>query len=190
MLLRPGQTSVGNVNQVDMIHISNRLASYNTWKLPFISTIDLASAGFYHYPFSYNPLSFNDFRVKCAFCSITHSKWDKRSNPLDIHKKISPKCSFINLFFKDLGNIEKNNYIISDNISDIKDIESRLEKLEELIKTIQTEASTLRALLEKVVGDTTQSVAETTTEEVKEDETDKPDGFVCGLSLSFSFSFN
>jgi len=127
MLLRPGQTSVGNVNQVDMIHISNRLASYNTWKLPFISTIDLASAGFYHYPFSYNPLSFNDFRVKCAFCSITHSKWDKRSNPLDIHKKISPKCSFINLFFKDLGNIEKNNYIISDNISDIKDIEKSMD---------------------------------------------------------------
>lgn len=65
-----------------------RLASF--FSFPFsspVSTIALAEAGF-HYTGSKD-------EVLCHLCNMKYSGWKKHDVPTDIHKKVSPNCTFL-----------------------------------------------------------------------------------------------
>lgn len=64
-----------------------RLASFSTFPNNFVSTVRLAQAGFF-----YNGKS---DEVTCFCCGLKHKKWRENDIPLDVHKILSPNCSFL-----------------------------------------------------------------------------------------------
>lgn len=60
------------------------------------SPVHLARNGFYH-------LSGNE--TCCFCCKVSYSKWTYSDNVQEIHRQISPNCSFVNIGGKSSGNI-------------------------------------------------------------------------------------
>jgi hypothetical protein len=59
----------------------------NIHSIPEYLSTKLASAGFY-----YNG---NGDEVVCFNCGMKHRNWRNRDSPLEIHKQMSPNCSFV-----------------------------------------------------------------------------------------------
>ncbi|KAJ8315722.1 hypothetical protein KUTeg_007872 [Tegillarca granosa] len=66
-----------------------RLATFSNFgaHIP-ASSVSLAKAGFY--------ATGSSNECKCFSCGISYSNWREWDNPFDIHRQISPSCSFIN----------------------------------------------------------------------------------------------
>ncbi|KAI8791095.1 isoform A [Biomphalaria glabrata] len=66
-----------------------RIATYTTWNVAFISPIDLAMAGLWY-------LGEGD-RVRCFFCGGGLRDWLPDDIPLKEHQKLFPKCGYLEL---------------------------------------------------------------------------------------------
>ena len=65
-----------------------RTSSFSNFPLDCpVSTLRLAKAGFYYQG--------NADEVICFKCGIKHRNWQFRDDPVSVHKRISPNCSFI-----------------------------------------------------------------------------------------------
>jgi baculoviral IAP repeat-containing protein 7/8 len=63
-----------------------RRASFRDWP-SHVSSFDLSRAGFYY--------SGESDRVKCAFCQLRVQNWSTCSEPMTVHRRMSPTCPFI-----------------------------------------------------------------------------------------------
>ncbi|XP_047990048.1 baculoviral IAP repeat-containing protein 3-like isoform X2 [Leguminivora glycinivorella] len=71
----------------DMHREENRLKTFDTWPLSFISPQTLASNGFYY-------LGRSD-EVRCAFCKVEIMRWVEGDDPARDHQKWAPQCPFL-----------------------------------------------------------------------------------------------
>lgn len=71
----------------DLKVLENRLQTYSSWPLEFITPEQLASAGFYY-------LNIAD-QVKCAFCGGIIGQWEINDQPLQEHRKFFPNCPIV-----------------------------------------------------------------------------------------------
>lgn len=74
-------------SETDFKIIENRLRTYRSWPISFISPEQLAQAGFYY-------LNVAD-QVKCAFCDGIIGQWEVDDQPLLEHKKFFPECPIV-----------------------------------------------------------------------------------------------
>ncbi|XP_017784566.1 PREDICTED: putative inhibitor of apoptosis [Nicrophorus vespilloides] len=74
----------------------NRLQSFKNWPLSFIQPRELAANGFYY-------TQIQDV-VRCAFCNLEISKWERGDIPKNDHMKYSPICPLLNN--QECGNIK------------------------------------------------------------------------------------
>lgn len=65
----------------------NRLASFYDWIKDEVDIRKLAKAGFY-YTHTYDI-------TRCFFCKIEVSNWDAEDDPINEHKKWSPRCPLV-----------------------------------------------------------------------------------------------
>lgn len=83
----------------DLYHCEyERLKTFASWPVKFITHTDMASAGFYYIAHGYDVCdchaSYCD-TVRCAFCGLMLENWEKGDVPMNEHKKWAPSCSFI-----------------------------------------------------------------------------------------------
>ncbi|XP_052075900.1 baculoviral IAP repeat-containing protein 2-like isoform X2 [Mytilus californianus] len=65
-----------------------RFSTFSTFpEIPGIYATRLAEAGFFY--------SGYDDEVVCYSCGVTHKNWKRYDSPFEIHKQISPSCSFL-----------------------------------------------------------------------------------------------
>ena len=83
----------------------NRLKTFNGWQCTRQTPKRLADAGFYY-------TQFKDY-VRCAFCSLTLSKWCEEDIPLLEHLRHNLNCPFVN--GHDVGNVP----LQQDSLSDV-----------------------------------------------------------------------
>ncbi|KAI4458466.1 inhibitor of apoptosis [Holotrichia oblita] len=70
-----------------LAHEKERLATFTDWPLPFIKKETLARYGFYY-------KGKND-NVICVFCGIELGFWEEGDDPVEEHRKHSPKCKLL-----------------------------------------------------------------------------------------------
>lgn len=73
-----------NFSNLDLSLVSDRLKTFDSWPVPFISKQELAAAGFYY-------TQRND-RVLCYYCNIDVGNWEVGDDPFGEHIKHSPNC--------------------------------------------------------------------------------------------------
>lgn len=71
----------------DLKIFENRLNSFNSWPLVWLSPTSLASAGFFYF-------NIGD-QVKCAFCGGIIGQWEFDDSPIEEHRKFFPECSVV-----------------------------------------------------------------------------------------------
>lgn len=67
-----------------------RLNTFSSWNVSFISKKELASNGFYYIGHTIQP----DL-VKCYFCNVELGNWDEGDDIEDEHRRWSPHCNFL-----------------------------------------------------------------------------------------------
>lgn len=87
-LSRSNATTTGTMPvQDDLKIVENRISTFSSWPLDFISPEQLATAGFYY-------LNIAD-QVKCAFCGGIIGQWEIDDQPLLEHRKFFPDCPIV-----------------------------------------------------------------------------------------------
>ncbi|XP_063535037.1 baculoviral IAP repeat-containing protein 3-like isoform X1 [Cydia strobilella] len=76
-----------HVLAADMHREENRLKTFDSWPLTFISPQTLANNGFYY-------LGRSD-EVRCAFCKVEIMRWVEGDDPARDHQKWAPQCPFL-----------------------------------------------------------------------------------------------
>jgi hypothetical protein len=73
---------------IDLAHVGYRLATLSALPSSFpVSRIRTADAGFYF-------LGQSD-EVRCYSCGLGHSGWRREDNPLEVHRRLSPRCPHV-----------------------------------------------------------------------------------------------
>ncbi|XP_061192111.1 baculoviral IAP repeat-containing protein 2-like [Saccostrea echinata] len=91
--LSANQSRSTELTQAHNLHSMNmeiiRLGTFSTFpQQSSVSTLKLAKEGFYY--------TGEDDKVACYACGIQHSGWRQADDPRDIHRQMSPNCSFVN----------------------------------------------------------------------------------------------